>query len=121
MLFFESNGIVPGGERVTGSNTTANAASRVAQDARSEVRDLRYQVERLALLNQALWELLRARLNLSDAELEAMAQQVDLRDGVADGKMTQQPVRCPTCARVSNSRHAKCLYCGQLFEKPIFG
>lgn len=95
--------------------------NQAGAEIRSEVKDLQRQVERLALLNQALWELLRERLHLSDADLEAMAQTVDMRDGVADERMTAQAVRCPNCTRVNNSRHAKCLYCGQLFEKPIFG
>lgn len=99
------------------------ASGRDPQTAglRTEVVMLRAQVERMALLNQALWELVRARLQLSDADLERMVNEVDLRDGVADGRITPQPVRCPSCGRVSNSRHDKCMYCGQLFEKPMFG
>lgn len=92
-----------------------------ANEAQTEVKLLRAQVERMALLNQALWELLRERLGLSDAELERMAQEVDMRDGIADGKMTARAVRCPACARVNNSRHAQCLYCGQPFQTPLFG
>jgi hypothetical protein len=84
-------------------------------------RALEHQVARLTLLNQALWELLRERLNLTDAELERVIREVDLRDGVEDGKMTITPLECPTCGRISSSKHWKCLYCGQLFEKPIMG
>lgn len=90
-------------------------------EPQAEVKELTHQVQRLSLLNQALWELIRDRLQLTDAQLEEMARQVDLRDGVEDGKMTAQPVRCPACSRVSNSKHFKCLYCGQLFERPLFG
>lgn len=97
----------------TGTSTTTIMAG--------DIRDLRAQLERLTLMNQALWELLRDRLQISDAELEQKVGEVDLRDGVADGKLTATAVRCPNCSRVCNSRHAKCLYCGQLFQKPIFG
>jgi hypothetical protein len=88
---------------------------------RTEIKDLTEQVERLALLNQALWELLVERAGLTNADLERKAAEIDLRDGNPDGKMTSRAVRCPRCNRVCNSRHSKCLYCGQLFEKPIFG
>ncbi len=87
---------------------------------KSELTELRDQVERLTLLNQALWELIRARLNVSDAELEQLAQEIDLRDGKQDGKLTSHPLKCPNCGRVSNSRHRKCLYCGLLFETDLF-
>lgn len=88
---------------------------------RQKVRDLEHHVARLSLLNQALWELIRERLQLTDADLERVAHDIDLRDGVEDGKITGTPVRCPSCGRVSNSKHYKCLYCGQLFEKPLMG
>jgi hypothetical protein len=99
----------------------AAAASSANAQHQTAVRELAQQIERLSLMNQALWELLRDRVGITEAELEQKAQEVDLRDGVADGKMTATAVRCPTCQRVNNSRHAKCLYCGQLFQKPVFG
>lgn len=88
---------------------------------RAAVKDLSQDVARLALLNQALWEILRKKLQLSDEELEQMAREIDLRDGREDGQMTSQAVQCPSCRRINNSKRAKCLYCGQLFEKPVFG
>jgi t-SNARE complex subunit (syntaxin) len=99
----------------------AKNASAAANVRNTDIRELQHQVERLSLLNQAMWELLRERLNLTDADLEAKAREVDLRDGVEDGKMTAHAVRCPSCSRISSSRHHKCIYCCQLFEKPLFG
>ena len=87
----------------------------------SRLRELEQEVMRLKLLNQALWEMVREKASLTYADFEAKVQEVDMRDGVADGKMSETPVRCPTCSRVSNSKHYKCLYCGQEFEKPVMG
>lgn len=112
------------GDNAGDTMMTRGAAQRAveqATEAKSQTVDLRRQVERLSLLNQALWELLRDRLGMTDAELEAKAAEVDLRDNQADGRITAHAVRCPKCGRVNNSRHAKCLYCGLLFEKPVFG
>ncbi len=100
--------------------------SRVAErsqqeESRNKVRDLEHEVDRLKLMNQALWELLRDKLKVSDAELVKRVSEIDLRDGVADGRMTDVALKCPTCSRVSSSRHWKCLYCGQEFEKPVMG
>ena len=85
------------------------------------IQDLEHHIGRLSLMNQALWELLRERAGMTDADLEHKAHEVDLRDGVEDGAMTQTPVKCPTCGRVSNSKHWRCLYCGQMFQKPVMG
>jgi hypothetical protein len=85
------------------------------------IRDLEHQIARLNLINQALWELLRDRARLSDNDLMAKIKEVDLRDGVEDGRMTITPLECPKCGRISSSKHWKCLYCGQLFEKPATG
>ncbi|MBI3117690.1 MAG: hypothetical protein HYZ00_03325 [Candidatus Hydrogenedentes bacterium] len=118
-LGFFLNGMGP--DLAGGQIHAVRQASQAQAETKSEVNELQRQVERLALLNQAMWEVLRDRLGLSDADLEAMAHAVDMRDGTADDRMTAQAVRCPSCSRVNNSRHAKCLYCGQLFEKPLFG
>lgn len=95
--------------------------SQATNLVRSDVIELREHVDRLALMTQSLWELLQERLHLTDADLEKKVQEVDLRDGAADGKMSRHALRCPKCLRVSNSRHKKCLYCGLEFKTELFG
>ena len=90
-----------------------------ALNQKQKIRELEHHVARLSLLNQALWELIRERLGVSDADLEARANEVDARDGVKDGVVTDGPLQCPNCGRISNSRHWRCLYCGLEFEKPV--
>ncbi|MCC6488282.1 MAG: hypothetical protein IT364_12355 [Candidatus Hydrogenedentes bacterium] len=90
-------------------------------NSRERIRELEHQVGRLQLMNQALWELLRERMQLTDAELETKANEVDLRDGVQDGRMSDTALQCPSCGRVSSSKHWKCLYCGLEFQKPVMG
>ncbi len=89
------------------------------QDARSavdrlsaEIRKLESRADHLALVSQALWELLRDRDKLTDSDLVTKVREIDLRDGVADGRMTPVPVECPACHRQSTSRREECLYCG---------
>ena len=110
--------IQPMQDRLT--NDGARRANHQANNNRTEIKELAEQVERLSLLNQALWELLREKLGLSDADLEKQAYAVDMRDGHADNKLTRTPVKCPNCERVNNSRHGQCMYCGTLFEKMMF-
>ncbi len=40
------------------------------------VKDMQQQLRRMALLNQALWELLCEKLNLSDQDLEEMVAKI---------------------------------------------
>ncbi len=87
----------------------------------TRMKELEHQVGRLTLLNQAMWELVRDRAKLTDADMEAKIREVDLRDGVEDGAITNTAMQCPSCGRVSGSRHYKCLYCGLEFEKPVIG
>mgnify|MGYP006290246909 CR=1 FL=1 len=114
-------GMVDHASSMAAEAAAARQAARSASASRSEINALRDQVERTLLFNQAMWELVSEKLNLTDKDLETKAQEVDLRDGKADGKMSDHPLRCPNCGRVSNSRHKKCLYCGLLFEGSVFG
>ena len=97
------------------------AAKDMTPQLMTQVRELQHHVERLTLLNQALWEILRDRLGLTDHDFEEMAREIDLRDGVLDGKITNTPLQCPQCGRVSASKHYRCLYCGLEFQKPVIG
>lgn len=103
------------------ANAKAQSATQQAANVQSKTRLLEVQVERLSLLNQALWEILCDKLGLTDAELMKMAEEIDVRDGKRDGKITARAVRCPQCQRVNNSRHSQCMYCGQPFQSPLFG
>jgi hypothetical protein len=105
----------------TAASSRASDAMSLATQHQHAIRELERHVNRLALLNQAMWEIIRDRAGMTDRDLEELARQIDLRDGQEDGKMTAQAVRCPACDRICNSKHSKCLYCGQLFEKPLFG
>lgn len=86
-----------------------------------KVKELKREVDRLELGTNALWEVIRERLNLTVADLEAKMGEIDLRDGIEDGRITEIPLKCPSCGRVSSSKHWRCLYCGQDFEKETLG
>jgi hypothetical protein len=100
----------------------ANASERAKQLER-EIDDLKRRADALTIANQALWEILRVKLGLDDQIVVRKMQEIDLRDGEADGKISPRPVTCPRCSRNSNSKRRACLYCGaalpagHLFEK----
>ncbi|WP_143543743.1 hypothetical protein [Rhodopirellula sp. MGV] len=93
-----------------------NAASRAETKSKryeSEVARLEDKVESLALTCQALWEIVREQTGLTDEQLVAKVSEIDLRDGVADGRMTNGVQSCENCGRKTSKRRLSCLYCGE--------
>jgi len=99
----------------------ASAKQDLTPQLVAQMREMEHQLARMTLLNQAMWELIRNRLNLTDQDFENMVREIDLRDGVEDGQITNTPLKCPQCGRVSGSKHYRCLYCGMEFQKPAMG
>ena len=100
--------------RIDDAHETAEGAAQKSGDAARELTELRRSVERLALANVALWELLRDRLKMGEAELLEKMQEIDLRDGRQDGRVTptgESPL-CGQCNRRLSPRHDRCIYCG---------
>ena len=53
----------------------------------------------------------------------ASDRDIDLRDGVEDGKITPNVQDCQACGRTMAPRHKRCMYCGseRLVESPFHG
>ncbi|HEV7279479.1 MAG TPA: hypothetical protein VGN57_04630 [Pirellulaceae bacterium] len=88
------------------------SVSTQADHLRMQVRRLETTVERQALACQAMWELLQQHLPVGEKDLLKKMEQVDLRDGVADGRMTPQAKTCTACSRTVHAKRKNCLYCG---------
>lgn len=92
-----------------------SATQQARDDAamvRHDIGDLRRSIDTLTLTCAALWELLREKHGVSDDELVAKMQEIDLRDGKLDGKMTSPTATCPDCHRPNRSNRQRCMYCG---------
>jgi DNA repair exonuclease SbcCD ATPase subunit len=89
--------------------------SQAALEAR--VTQLESEVGELALLSKTLMRLIVEKGTCTGQELEAMLHQVDLADGVADGRVTkirpEATVTCPGCGRSVPAERKQCLYCGR--------
>jgi hypothetical protein len=76
---------------------------------------LEWKVNKLVLINMALVELLTARGGLTEDQLLAKMQEIDLRDDRADGKLPETvSAVCESCGRTYSKRHNHCLYCGHV-------
>jgi len=97
--------------------TAERAADKTAQ-VQSHIQDLERRLDRLTLASQAMWELLRSMGHITDSHLMAKMEEVDLRDGRQDGKITPVVKVCPKCHRNSHSRRLHCVYCETALPSP---
>ncbi len=81
-------------------------------DTGSATPGLEDRLDRLSLICMAMWTLVQAETNLTEEDLLQRVREIDLMDGVADGRITRQVTRCGRCDRPMSSRHTRCIYCG---------
>ena len=111
-MFYHGNYTNPG--HGAGARMAANNASRVARNAQSEIYSLSDEVERLMMISEALWEMLKEKNGYTDDDLMRRVAAIDMKDGKLDGKVAKStPAECPKCKRVLNRRHTACIYCGE--------
>ena len=79
-----------------------------------EVARLQAQVERLLIITEALWTILKEKHGLEDQELLRQMVQIDMRDGCLNGRVAATPPEpCPKCQRVVPKGSIRCMYCGE--------
>lgn len=100
--------------QIQAANFQAQSAKDVAHESAREAVRLRKDVERLYMVVQAVWELVKERTDLEDKDLAERIREVDLRDGREDGKdATQTAVSvCVRCGRTLEKGSSLCLWCG---------
>jgi len=99
----------------------AAAASRTAGEVRTQNRETQLDVEKLFMITEAFWNILKEKHGYADEDLARMVQDIDLRDGQLDGKVAKQPKPpCPQCGRTLMGRHPVCLYCGAVAVRGPF-
>lgn len=97
---------------VMGAQAKAESAKDTAAAVQRELSALRRRTDFLSVACQAMWELLCERAQLTDVDIQAKIQEVDLRDGSADGKISGTLEVCSACGQSTNNVRKTCLYCG---------
>ena len=90
----------------------SESVSRAATDVRAQNEIIQCDVEKLFMLTEALWTILKEKHGCTDAELVQRVQEIDLRDGKLDGKVAKVNPDCPKCSRKLMGKRPVCLYCG---------
>ncbi len=92
----------------------AAAERAAAERAKSAVAETRHDIERLLMITEALWGILKEQHGYTDEELFRRITEIDLRDGRADGRVAATPVPpCPHCGRLTAKHRPLCIYCGK--------
>jgi hypothetical protein len=111
---------------VEAQDRATHAANLKARESARDALDhtlltLAQQVERLTLVCEAMWSLIQQRTDLSERDLSQRVKDLDLEDGVRDGKHSKPPVDCPDCGNMVCRKFNRCLFCGYtLPEESVF-
>ena len=89
------------------------SSSIEAKGGMRRVSQMQRSLDALCLTSVAMWELLSERLGVKEDELLAKIQEIDLRDGRLDGKITRPPKQCTACQSPNNPSRSQCMYCGK--------
>ena len=100
---------------------TSGAAESKAARAEEKVRALSDEIERLLMITEALWEILKEQHGYTDDDLAHKIRDIDLRDGKLDSRVAPSGVaQCPTCNRTLEKNRSYCIYCGQAVTRDPF-
>lgn len=95
------------------SDMAASRAAASAAEAKTSVDFMRMDIEKLLIITEALWTMLKQANGYTDEQLIEVIQAIDMRDGKLDGKVARQPPPpCPKCNRTLCENRPYCLYCG---------
>ena len=84
----------------------------------ARIDHLEENLQRLALISQAMYELLGGRTGLDRKTLANKINEIDRRDGKADGRYTPEPKACPSCDSMICLKFNRCLFCGHEAHTP---
>lgn len=94
--------------RIDETRDAADKAQRSLEAAQFSHEDLQRRVEHLALVCEALWELLSERTGVTREDLKKKIVEIDLRDN----RVTNPVRQCGVCHRPVAPNYQKCFYCG---------
>lgn len=91
----------------------ANNSQRITS-ASDRLTDLEMRYERMRLVTNALWALLKEHTSLTDGDLKRFIEKVDMVDGRLDGKLSRTAggMSCPKCRRKIRKSAVVCMWCG---------
>ena len=107
--------------RANQAQSAGEWAARMARAVGTQNEAITCDVEKLFMITESLWAILKEQHGYSDDELIGRIHEIDLRDGKLDSKVAkQQKPPCPQCGRTLMNKHPVCLYCGTAVARDPF-
>jgi hypothetical protein len=104
------------------AKTASQAASRAAAEVQSRNESIQFDIEKLFMITEALWNIFKDQCGYTDEHLIQMIRDIDLCDGKLDGKVAKstEPRTCTQCSRTIMRNQLRCIYCGaEAPQKPF--
>jgi hypothetical protein len=99
--------------QIAGLTSLQSDTDRRVTNSGDKLRDLELRYERMSLVTNALWQLLKSHTGLSDGDLKKYIEEVDLADGIRDGRISRSngAMDCPHCSRRVLKSATVCAWC----------
>ncbi|HEX9795129.1 MAG TPA: hypothetical protein VGC54_14190 [Planctomycetota bacterium] len=76
--------------RIEQARLEAGSAKSHAKRARYSAAEVEERLDQLSLVCRAMWEMLSEKTGMTEEALSARVEEVDLRDGVRDGRLRKE-------------------------------
>ena len=104
--------------RITKNSVVGSQTKIRSFQNESHVDTLSEKIDQLYIMNLAALELLND-LGVSQNQIMKKIEEIDLRDGKIDGKVSQ-PTECNDCGHRISKRRTNCFYCGAKINNLAF-
>lgn len=91
-------------------------AKSKANEANTNILFLRQKVDKLMLITEAMWSILKETTKCTDEELKERMRQLELKDDKLDVKAS----KCSKCGKILQKNMPSCIYCGTQNEQEVF-
>ena len=98
--------------RIGKSEERIESATLTLETLKRQIADAFDRIDHANLVTIALWELIAERLGLTVEQIRARVSDIDLRDGVHDGRYGGDVPCCTGCGRQIRPKRTRCMYCG---------
>lgn len=105
-------GYLAGTQAAARMGAMARSNTSFAPAVSSESDKLSDRLDRMALVIEAMWSLLEEN-GYSPDDLAARIEEMDVADGVRDGRVQKPPVRCRACEAMMSADSPACQICGE--------